>query len=146
MPLAVTLIRWICYLSCTPAAASTYARQARQPGPPVSVADARQQIRRLLRDGSDAVSRRRLVASIFPALRRHVEYLIEGGIVRGNGMLLAGGAAGDFSTMTFEERVQVAETVVDTAAGRVSVAMGAQTTSTMELVGWPRPPKPPAST
>ncbi len=70
----------------------------------------------------------------FPALRRHVEYLIERGITRGNGMLLAGGAAGDFSTMTFEERVQVAETVVRTANGRVSVAMGAQTTSTLELV------------
>ncbi len=69
-----------------------------------------------------------------PALRRHVTYLIDGGIVRGNGMLLAGGAAGDFSTMTFEERVKVAETVAETAAGRVSVAMGAQTTSTLELV------------
>jgi dihydrodipicolinate synthase/N-acetylneuraminate lyase len=70
----------------------------------------------------------------FPALRRHVEYLIEGGITRGTGMLLAGGAAGDFSTMTFDERVAVARTVVDAAAGRVSVAMGAQTTSTLELV------------
>lgn len=69
-----------------------------------------------------------------PALRRHVEFLIDSGVVRGNGMLLAGGAAGDFSTMTFEERVKVAETVVETAAGRVSVAMGAQTTSTLELV------------
>jgi dihydrodipicolinate synthase/N-acetylneuraminate lyase len=68
------------------------------------------------------------------ALRRHVDYLIDGGIVRGNGMLLAGGAAGDFSTMTFDERVQVARTVVETAGGRVSVAMGAQTTSTLELV------------
>jgi 4-hydroxy-tetrahydrodipicolinate synthase len=69
-----------------------------------------------------------------PALRRHVEFLIEGGIVRGNGMLLSGGAAGDFSTMTLEERIQVAEAIVKTAAGRVSVAMGAQTASTMELV------------
>jgi dihydrodipicolinate synthase/N-acetylneuraminate lyase len=69
-----------------------------------------------------------------PALRRHVEYLIDGGIVRGNGMLLSGGAAGDFSTMTLQERIQVAEAVVETAAGRVSVTMGAQTTSTMELI------------
>jgi dihydrodipicolinate synthase/N-acetylneuraminate lyase len=69
-----------------------------------------------------------------PALRRHVEFLIDGGIVRGNGMLLAGGAAGDFSTMTYEERVAVAQAVVEAAAGRVSVAMGAQTTSTLELV------------
>jgi dihydrodipicolinate synthase/N-acetylneuraminate lyase len=70
----------------------------------------------------------------FPALRRHVEFLIAGGIVRGNGMLLCGGAAGDFSTMSADERIKVAEAVVDAAAGRVSVALGAQTTSTLELV------------
>jgi dihydrodipicolinate synthase/N-acetylneuraminate lyase len=102
-------------------------------GRPVSVAEARQRfggcyvtVPTPFRDGDLSVD--------LPALRRHVEYLIEGGIVRGNGMLLSGGAAGDFSTMTLEERIQVAETVVDTAAGRVSVAMGAQTTSTMELI------------
>ena len=49
------------------------------------------------------------------------------------GTFLAGGAAGGFSTMTFDERVRVAETVVEAAAGQVPVAMGAQTTSTMEL-------------
>ena len=47
--------------------------------------------------------------------------------------LLAGGAAGDFSTMTFDERVKVAEAVIDEASGRLPVAMGAQTTSTMEV-------------
>ncbi len=47
--------------------------------------------------------------------------------------MLAGGAAGDFSTMTFDERVEVAEAVVAEADGRVPVAMGAQTTSTLEL-------------
>jgi len=69
----------------------------------------------------------------FAALRSHVNFLIEGGVVTGNGMLLAGGAAGDFSTMTFDERVEVARTVVQEARGRISVAMGAQTTSTLEL-------------
>lgn len=68
------------------------------------------------------------------AIRRHVLFLIEGGITTGTGVLLAGGAAGDFSTMTFAERVQVAEAVVQQANGRVPVAMGAQTTSTRELV------------
>lgn len=67
------------------------------------------------------------------AMRRHVNFVIDGGIVTGTGVLLAGGAAGDFSTMTFEERVTVAETVVEAAAGRIPVAMGAQTTSTLEL-------------
>jgi dihydrodipicolinate synthase/N-acetylneuraminate lyase len=70
----------------------------------------------------------------FASLQRHANYLIEGGVVRGNGLLLAGGAAGDFSTMTFDERIQVATALVEAAAGRVGVAMGAQTTSTQELV------------
>ncbi|MBI3243465.1 MAG: dihydrodipicolinate synthase family protein [Chloroflexi bacterium] len=68
------------------------------------------------------------------AIRRHTRFLIEGGITTGVGVVLAGGAAGDFSTMTFDERVQVAEAVVLEAADRVPVAMGAQTTSTLELV------------
>ena len=68
------------------------------------------------------------------AIRRHVRFLIEGSITTGTGVLLAGGAAGDFSTLTFEERVQVAEAVVEEANGRVPVVMGAQTTSTLELV------------
>ena len=37
-------------------------------------------------------------------MRRHVEFVIEGGVREGTGLLLAGGAAGDFSTMSFEER------------------------------------------
>lgn len=69
-----------------------------------------------------------------PAIRRHVRFLRDGGINEETGVLLAGGAAGDFSTMTFSERVQVAETVIDAADGTVPVAMGAQTTSTRELV------------
>jgi dihydrodipicolinate synthase/N-acetylneuraminate lyase len=69
-----------------------------------------------------------------PAIRRHVRFLIEGGIRTGTGVLLAGGGAGDFSTLTFDERVAVAEAVVEEANGAVPVVMGAQTTSTRELV------------
>ena len=69
-----------------------------------------------------------------PAIRRHVRFLRDGGINEQTGVLLAGGAAGDFSTMTFSERLQVAETVIEAADGQVPVAMGAQTTSTSELV------------
>ncbi len=68
------------------------------------------------------------------AIRRHTRFLIDGGIVTGTGVLLAGGAAGDFSTMTFDERVQVAEAVVEAVNGRVPVVIGAQTTSTRELI------------
>ncbi len=66
-------------------------------------------------------------------IRKHVQFLLDGGIRTGTGVVLAGGAAGDFSTLTFDERLAVAETVVDEVGGRVPVAMGAQTTSTMEL-------------
>ena len=68
------------------------------------------------------------------AIRRHVRFLIDGGLTTGNAVLLAGGAVGDFSTLTFDERVAVAEAVVDEAAGRVPIAMGGQTTSTRELI------------
>jgi dihydrodipicolinate synthase/N-acetylneuraminate lyase len=67
------------------------------------------------------------------ATRRAVRFLIERGLDARYATLLAGGAAGDFSTMTFDERVRVAEAVVAEADGRVPVAMGAQTTSTLEL-------------
>ena len=67
------------------------------------------------------------------ATRRHVRFLKERGLDGDNAVLLAGGAAGDFSTMTFDERLAVARAVVDEAGGEIPVAMGAQTTSTGEL-------------
>jgi dihydrodipicolinate synthase/N-acetylneuraminate lyase len=68
-----------------------------------------------------------------PAIRSHVEFLKASGIDRDNAVLLAGGAAGDFSTMTFDERMAVAKTVLEAADGEIPVAVGAQTTSTREL-------------
>ncbi|WP_245424071.1 dihydrodipicolinate synthase family protein [Methylovirgula sp. 4M-Z18] len=68
------------------------------------------------------------------ALRRYARFLIEGGLNAESAVFLTGGAAGDFSTMSFDERVRVAEIVINEVAGRVPVAMGAQTTSTLELV------------
>jgi dihydrodipicolinate synthase/N-acetylneuraminate lyase len=67
------------------------------------------------------------------ATRRNVRFLLDNGITERYGTLLAGGAAGDFSTMSFEERVAVAEAVVAESDGKLPVAMGAQTTSTLEL-------------
>jgi dihydrodipicolinate synthase/N-acetylneuraminate lyase len=67
------------------------------------------------------------------ATRAAVRFLIDRGIDAKNATLLAGGAAGDFSAMSFDERKAIAEAVVAEADGRVPVAMGAQTTSTLEL-------------
>ncbi len=68
------------------------------------------------------------------ALRAYVRFLIDSGLTADYATFLAGGAAGDFSTMSFDERVQVASIVIDEVGGVVPVAMGAQTTSTLELV------------
>lgn len=67
-------------------------------------------------------------------LRQYASFLIGGGLNARTATFLAGGAAGDFSTMTFEERLRVAEVVLDEVNGRIPVAMGAQTTSTLELI------------
>jgi dihydrodipicolinate synthase/N-acetylneuraminate lyase len=68
------------------------------------------------------------------ALRAYVRFLIEHGLSERYATLLAGGAAGDFSTMSFEERLRVATIVVEECGGRLPVAMGCQTTSTLELI------------
>ena len=68
------------------------------------------------------------------ALRRYVNFLLDGGLNASNATFLAGGAAGDFSTMSFDERLRVLEIVTSEVNGRVPVAFGAQTTSTLELV------------
>lgn len=67
------------------------------------------------------------------ATKRNVAFLRRRGITEKYGTLLAGGAAGDFSTMTFDERVKIAEAVVEAAEDKLPVAMGGQTTSTLEL-------------
>ena len=69
----------------------------------------------------------------YDALRAYVRFLIDSGLNGEYATLLAGGAAGDFSTMTFDERMEVAKTVIDEADGLVPIAVGAQTTSTLEL-------------
>ena len=68
------------------------------------------------------------------AIRGHVRFLLDNGLNGDYATFLAGGAAGDFSTMTFDERIAVAETVAEAAAGQVPLAFGGQTTSTLELI------------
>jgi 4-hydroxy-tetrahydrodipicolinate synthase len=68
------------------------------------------------------------------ALRSYVRFLIDNGLDTRYATLLAGGAAGDFSTMSFEERIRVGEIVADEVNGDAPLAFGGQTTGTRELV------------
>ena len=68
------------------------------------------------------------------AIQNHVRFLLDQGVKKGNGIILAAGAAGDFSTLSFEERRDVALAVVEAAGGKVPVTVGAQTTDTRELI------------
>src|SRR5579863_5749153 len=67
-------------------------------------------------------------------MRRHVRFLIDAGIRAGHGVLLAGGGAGEFSTLNTDERLQIAEAVIAEAAGRVGVVVGVQHTDPREIV------------
>jgi len=67
-------------------------------------------------------------------MRRHVRFLIEAGIRTGNGVLLAGGGAGEFSTLTTDERLRIAEAVIAEAAGSIGVVVGVQHTNPREIV------------
>ena len=69
----------------------------------------------------------------YEALTDYVEFLLGNGLNQNNCTLLFGGAAGDFSTMTFEERKELAEQGSRLVNGRVPIALGGQTTSTLEL-------------
>ena len=70
----------------------------------------------------------------FSAIKDYVDFLINNGLNSNNSTLLFGGAAGDFSTMTFEERKELAEKSSKIVDGRVPIALGGQTTSTLELI------------
>jgi len=67
-------------------------------------------------------------------MRRHVRFLLDGGLRQGNGVLLVCGAAGDFTALSVEERLQIAEAVLDEAAGKIGVIVGAQSTNEREVI------------
>lgn len=72
------------------------------------------------------------------AIRQNVNFVVERGIARGRGMLLAAGAGGDFPMLTLDERKQVAKTVVEAAAD-TPVLIGAQDTNPqacIEMAQW----------
>lgn len=62
------------------------------------------------------------------AIADEVRTLVERGIRKGQGVLLAVGAGGDFPILSLEERKDVARTIVEAADGRVPVVVGGQDT------------------
>ena len=69
----------------------------------------------------------------FDALNDYVEFLLGNGLDHENCTILFGGAAGDFSAMSFEERTSLAIEGSKIVNGRVPIALGGQTTNTQEL-------------
>ena len=67
-------------------------------------------------------------------LSRNVEFLVAGGMTRGQGVLLVGGAAGEFPALNRAERIAVMRASVDAAAGRVPVMTSVQHTDWREVI------------
>ena len=67
-------------------------------------------------------------------IRNEVQYLIEHGIQKGRGVLIAAGAGGDFNMLNIEERKLVCRTIVEAAEGRVPVLVGAQDTNVNNII------------
>lgn len=73
------------------------------------------------------------------AIRENVRYVVERGVVKGDGVLLAAGAGGDFPMLTVQERKDVARTIVEAADGETPVLVGAQDTNPnvmIEMARW----------
>jgi dihydrodipicolinate synthase/N-acetylneuraminate lyase len=72
------------------------------------------------------------------AMRRHVRFILDGGIRQGNGVLMVCGSAGDFTALSIEERLKILEAAVDAASGKVGVILGAQSANQREVVALAR--------
>src|SRR3954471_11744847 len=68
----------------------------------------------------------------YPRLREHVDWMISEGI---HG-LVPTGSCGEYAALSDQERAQVVETIINTAAGRVPVVVGTAAPSTAKAVGW----------
>jgi len=60
------------------------------------------------------------------ALRHNIRLMIDRGIVRGRGVLLVGGAGGEFPALSREERMEVMRVSVEAARGQVPVFTSTQ--------------------
>jgi dihydrodipicolinate synthase/N-acetylneuraminate lyase len=71
-------------------------------------------------------------------MRKHVRFLLDGGIREGNGVLLVSGSAGDFTALSIQERLRIAEAVIDEAAGKAGIILGAQSVNQREVIALAR--------
>ena len=62
------------------------------------------------------------------ATQDNVRFLLDGGIAAGSGIMLVGGAGGDFPMLSLEERKDLAQAVVEAADGIAPVLIGGQDT------------------
>ncbi|MFT5197203.1 MAG: 4-hydroxy-tetrahydrodipicolinate synthase [Cellvibrionaceae bacterium] len=67
-------------------------------------------------------------------IKSEVDFLVDHGLVTGDGVLLAVGAGGDFNMLSLAERKTAAKAIVDAAAGRVPVIIGAQDTNVNNMI------------
>ncbi len=66
--------------------------------------------------------------------RRTVRFLLDSGIRTGRGVLMGAVAAGEFPTMTLEERKAVAEALAGEAGGKAPLAISAQHTDPRQVI------------
>jgi len=67
-------------------------------------------------------------------MSEHVRFMLANGLGLGNATFLVNGASGEFPVLNLDERRQTAETVLDAAAGRVGVIVGAQALGTLDAI------------
>ena len=67
----------------------------------------------------------------YETLAAHVDYLIEEGGVRG---IIPTGSTGEYYALTMEERKKVTETTLQAVGGRLPVVVGANATTTREVI------------
>ena len=99
----------------------------------IAVDEARQRLRgvmmavpTILRDGGRSLD--------LEATAANLQWVIDRGARQGNTILIAGGAAGEFPMMNLDERRRVIGTICRTAAGKLPVIAGVQSTNILETI------------
>lgn len=69
-----------------------------------------------------------------PGMQQHIRFLVERGARTGQSAILVGGGAGEFHTLSVEERLRIAQAAVEAANGQVGIILGVQTTNYRDLI------------